>query len=245
VHKYAALSKAWELAAEAGRIEPALAIIDVAGEEFGIDIVAEKIMALDKAFVPGVSGETAGEAAAAAKTLYDESLTLKRFDHAGEAARVAARGAKAAGDGTGDRKAREQADWVRELATDQKAADKAAKTLETNPDEPVANFLVGRFKCLGLEDWDAGLALLAKGSDKELKELAATETATPAMAEAQLKLGAGWLIFGKRKGGLAGKHVVKHAALWLERAEAGLEGDKREEAAARLKEAREALKGSD
>lgn len=245
VHKYAALAKAWELAAEAGRVEPALSIIDVAGEEFGIDVVAEKIVALDKVFVPATSGETAAEAAAAAKALYDEALSRKRFDQAGEAARIAGRGAKAAGDVAGERKAREQADSVRELATDQKAADKAAKTLETNADEPVANFLVGRFKCLGLEDWDAGLPLLAKGSDKELKDLAATETAAPTMPDAQLKLGAGWLVFGKRKGGLAGKHVVKHAALWLERAEAGLEGDKREEAAARLKEAREALKGSD
>jgi hypothetical protein len=239
-HRYAALTKAWELAAEAGRIEPALEILEVAGEEFAVDLVAEKVAALDKAFgPPPPSAEVGTEVATAASALYDLALAANRYETAGEAARVAGRGAKAAGDGPGERKAREQQDWVRDLATDQKGAERSVKSLEINPDDPAANFLVGRFKCLGLEEWEAGLPMLARGSDKELKDLAALELTAPSTAAEQLKVGAGWLIFGKRRGGLAGQRAVKHALPWLEKAEGGGEGPVKEEAAAKRKEAAE------
>lgn len=54
------------------------------------------------------------------------------------------------------------------------------KTLETSPDDPQANFLVGQWLGVFEDDWKAALPRLAKGSDPQWRtaaeaELAATE----------------------------------------------------------------------
>jgi hypothetical protein len=66
------------------------------------------------------------------------------------------------------------------------------ETLKSKPDDPDANARVGRSFCLFTGDWEKGLPLLAKGSDKKLQALAEKEMAVTNEPAAQAALGDGW-----------------------------------------------------
>jgi len=61
--------------------------------------------------------------------------------------------------------------------------------LKEKPDDADANLTAGKYYCLQKGNWDAGLPLLAKGSDAILKEQAVRDQAGPKEAEAQLGVG--------------------------------------------------------
>lgn len=52
------------------------------------------------------------------------------------------------------------------------AASKALLVLTTNPGDPLANFVAGRYLCLVKGKWEAGLPMLARGNDIQLQVLA-------------------------------------------------------------------------
>jgi hypothetical protein len=51
----------------------------------------------------------------------------------------------------------------------------AAKTLESKPEDPAANGVVGAYECFVLGDWDRGLGRLARSDIDAVKEVAAEE----------------------------------------------------------------------
>ena len=61
------------------------------------------------------------------------------------------------------------------VQADARRIEKYRKILEKTPDDPEANFQVGRHLCLVRVDWDQGLPLLSKGKDKALAEMAQYE----------------------------------------------------------------------
>lgn len=70
--------------------------------------------------------------------------------------------------------------------------------LKTKPDDPAANLAVGRFLCLYKIDWDAGVAMLAKGSDANLKAAARLDVqAAGRDAAAKLAVADAWYDLAK------------------------------------------------
>src|SRR5205823_674976 len=57
------------------------------------------------------------------------------------------------------------------------------KALASNANDPSANEKIGRFICFLKGDWDAGLPMLAKGSDEQLKAIAALDLSRTGGAE--------------------------------------------------------------
>ena len=51
----------------------------------------------------------------------------------------------------------------------------ALATLKTNPTDPEANLVVGKYHCFVKDEWEKGLPMLLKGNDAALKELATAE----------------------------------------------------------------------
>ncbi|MCH8044144.1 MAG: hypothetical protein IID44_10555 [Planctomycetes bacterium] len=72
------------------------------------------------------------------------------------------------------------------------AFSKALRSLRENDDNPRGHLTVGEFQSYFMGDWQRGLKHLAKGSDKQLSELARDDLAGPTDAEAQLALGDRW-----------------------------------------------------
>ena len=61
---------------------------------------------------------------------------------------------------------------LQQAKREQEAVQAAQQQLTTNRDDPQACLTVGRWLCFTQDDWDAGLNLLAKGSDEALQTLA-------------------------------------------------------------------------
>ncbi|HEY3788936.1 MAG TPA: hypothetical protein VGL71_08780, partial [Urbifossiella sp.] len=64
---------------------------------------------------------------------------------------------------------------VKDVEAGKTEADKVkgfAETLKTKPDDPAANLAVGRYLCFFQQEWNAGLPLLARGSDEKLQAAA-------------------------------------------------------------------------
>lgn len=82
---------------------------------------------------------------------------------------------------------------VRELFAQWQKIQQARARLESNPDDPHANLLVGKWLCFAKRDWDSGLPLLAKSGDETLRSLAAEELSrTGENAGDQLALADAW-----------------------------------------------------
>ena len=73
------------------------------------------------------------------------------------------------------------------------------------------NSQVGKFLCCFSNEWDKGLALLAKGSDDTLRFLANTET-TKAQTEGLLEVADKWWDIASREVDPAKKNIKQHAA---------------------------------
>ena len=66
------------------------------------------------------------------------------------------------------------------------------KKIADEPDNPAANLALGRYTCFVLNDWPAGLALLAKGSEEKLKNLATKEASNPLDVADKLAVADSW-----------------------------------------------------
>ena len=65
--------------------------------------------------------------------------------------------------------------------------------MKCDPNDAAANLLVGQWYCLSQQNWQQGLANLAKSNDAELKALALQElNSPPTDPQQQVKLGDAW-----------------------------------------------------
>ena len=99
----------------------------------------------------------------------------------------------------------------------------AILVLLDKPDDATANTTTGKCYCFQLGRWDDGVAMLAQGSDAELRKLAGMETAKPATSSEQEQTGNAWLALG-RKGGSDKVAMHSRAQYWFTLAVAGATG---------------------
>jgi hypothetical protein len=99
-----------------------------------------------------------------------------------------------------------------------------ALRLRENPDDEKANAVMGRFHCFLAGDWDAGLPLLARGSDTALQRLAREELAAPAKGSAWLALADGWWDQAEKMIGLNRREGRRHAVRWYTMAAGSFSG---------------------
>ncbi len=88
----------------------------------------------------------------------------------------------------------------------------AIEKLKASPDDPGANFAVGKYTCFSKGDWDRGLPMLAKGSDKDYKETAELDLAAKDTASTMLSADKWWNLADKEKSKTAKSAIMSHAA---------------------------------
>jgi hypothetical protein len=98
------------------------------------------------------------------------------------------------------------------------------KTLLAKPTDPVAAGRVGRFLCLLKGDWDAGLPLLAKGSDERLKAAAERDLARPAGADERVEIGDRWWDLAEKLNPIERYEAKARSLHWYQMAATGLSG---------------------
>lgn len=122
---------------------------------------------------------------------------------------------------------------IEAIAAEFEVVKAASLALDAEPTDPDANFAVGRFLCLAKGDWQRGVAMLALGSNEELKVTSVMELETKPDA---IKLGDAWWKIAESHEGTAKARTQAHAAEWYRKALPGLSGLTKAKTEARLKE---------
>ncbi len=118
----------------------------------------------------------------------------------------------------------------------------AAKKLATEPEDPAANAVVGRYQCFTRGNWDAGLTYIAKSSDAKLAGLARQEIARPEAAADLVSLADAWWQYSDSQSGLNKARVMDHAASLYQTAMPGITGLAKATTEKRIAEAHVALR---
>jgi len=109
--------------------------------------------------------------------------------------------------------------------------------LRTQPDDAVANYQVGWYRCRVKGRWDLGLPLLAKGSDETLRKLAADDMAAAVTGPELLALGDRWWeLAEKERDAQVVKRLRLHAAGWYHQAATLLSGTEMGKAETRVRQ---------
>ncbi|MBN1257570.1 MAG: hypothetical protein JXA52_07680 [Planctomycetes bacterium] len=73
-----------------------------------------------------------------------------------------------------------------------KQLSNANQTLVDKPDDPEANYIVGKFSCFIKGKWDEGLPLLAKGNNETLQQLAEQELSETLTSSERVEIAEAW-----------------------------------------------------
>jgi hypothetical protein len=90
----------------------------------------------------------------------------------------------------------------------------ALKTLETNPADPSANLLVGRFHALVRGDWARAIALFERCSAPAYRAIAAQELLQPLDANSHVRIGDGWWSLAQQEDELDRPQLLRRASHW-------------------------------
>ncbi len=93
-----------------------------------------------------------------------------------------------------------------------KSVSVAIEKLKANPDDPDANLAVGKYICFSKGDWDKGLPMLAKGSDKDYKEAVELDLAAKDTASTMKSADKWWDVADKEKSKPAKSAIMSRAA---------------------------------
>lgn len=235
--KYVMLRDSRDFATQIGDLETAMKALDAMGQAFEIEPVSLKVAAANKAAPQMRGAEGMATLAKIYLAIMEEGVSSGQYD----AALTVASRADAAARLTKDEilLARIQA-LGKDLAFLQKEVATARisqRTLEQKPDDGQANLVVGRFACLGANDWAGGLPTLSKGSDPALKTAAEKELAVADDAASQMAAAdAWWAAAEKERNAEYKRRMQARAARWYLGALPGATGLEKLQAEARLKQ---------
>ncbi|HEY5311894.1 MAG TPA: serine/threonine-protein kinase, partial [Pirellulales bacterium] len=131
------------------------------------------------------------------------------------------------------RKARDAAllkqtvEWNKRVGVEKQQWDEfqaALAKLKATPDDPHASQAAGRYLCFVAEDWAQGLAMLARGVDGALKDLARQSLPLPENPAELASLGDAWWNAAEKSKGAEKADLQAGAGYWYSRAEPDLTG---------------------
>ncbi len=117
----------------------------------------------------------------------------------------------------------------------------AMEKLVDDPDDKEANLAVGKHLCEESGEWEAGIPLLARGSDPELSALALCEINRPEGTLERLELADRWYAAAKKTFALAKEQLLARAFSWYQQAKPGLSGFSKERVSKLIEEIGDAL----
>jgi hypothetical protein len=236
VARFVLLREGRDLAAEAGEVGQALAVLDEMTREFVLPALETKAALLARG-AKAATGEKANALVEIALDALDEALEADHFKVAGDIMKAAqaaiAKMKNLALAGQVQQRAEELASIQKEHVRIQEFVDKLKKDAK----EPAANLQVGKYYGLLRGNWLRALPHLALSSDETLKDLAQKDLARPKTAKAQLALGDAWWHVAEQEKGLAQLRLRQRAAYWYEEALPDLTGINRTRIEKRLAEA--------
>jgi hypothetical protein len=234
--RFVLLREARDLAARAGDAEEALKAADEMIQVFAVnapEMKAGVLETLARAPTTPTAGKALGERALA---LVDEAIQANDYAVADRLLKVASTAARLARSLPLSTAAQSRRKDVQAIEAEYRKAQESMALLMKNPEDPALNLTVGRFYCLWRGDWERGLPLLVRGSDKKLKALAQKDLEAPLDPAAQVQLGDRWWELGQAEKGQIQRNLLRRAVSWYSQAEPSLTGLTQTRIAKRLKD---------
>jgi hypothetical protein len=216
---YVLLREARDLAVRAERARLAIEAVNEIDKWFIIDAPTMRLKILQT--LSQSNSEPAARAVAeTALALAEQAVTEDNYE---QAMRMIELAQTAAGKLSQKKKASQQVEQrkaeIEGYQRNHQAVVAARLKLKQQPDDPVANLVVGRQLCLFHGKWQEGLPYLAKGSDTGLKTLAQQDLAQPAETAGQLPLGDRWWNYADKLKDREETHCRRRATHWYELAQ--------------------------
>jgi len=224
VGQFVLLRTTEELAVEAGDGLTAFSAVEEISQRYQVDALEVKNRILETFAKKARSPEEHKSVAVEAIRLADAAMSEGRLPLATQLGKMAIREAAKGRDKETIQRSRTRAKELEEIAAAYEEVKKATATLADSPRDPQANLIVGKYHCLVRGDWEAGLPMLAQGSDTTLKALAQRELERVSVPEAQAALADEWRALAGKSSGLAKGHMQARAAFWYQKALPGLSG---------------------
>lgn len=227
--RYVMLDEAMKIGLEIASLPTVFASIDALGKDYALDAGALRRAALEKMGTLTLTEEASRAIAARWLQELDGALDLVDLGSADVAARAGAALAKRVKDeGLCDEFAARRKE-IAELGARQERAMKAEVVLTRDPDDPIANAEVGRFRCFLRGEWGPGLLQLARGNDPELRAVAEKELgllARDAATVSQLcvEIADDWWNLADSAAPREAHCLQQHAAAWYSKALPALGG---------------------
>ncbi len=219
VAAYVLLREARDAAADAGDIAAAFEAVARMAERFDVKADEMKAAALSTARKKASTADDLAKVAEAFLALAEDQAKKGDFDGALRGAREAESAARSARDAAAAQRAASLAKDVPEMKRAHDQYAKAELTLSANPADPEANLACGRYLCLVRDDWEAGLPLLAKGSNAALADAAVKELAKPEDVQGMVEVAdLWWDLADKNRNPFDKRRLQARARIWYERA---------------------------
>ncbi|CAN5440825.1 hypothetical protein BH09PLA1_BH09PLA1_10650 [soil metagenome] len=223
--KFVFYREALDVAARAGDVPTAFTTVDHLVAAFPVSRLAHRVEVLQMAEPVLIAPAANASVASMCVDLIDQCAVENDFQHADTLLAIA--------DATAARtQKRAYVSWVQWrrarlnlLRAAHERARPAELTLKTAPDNPDANLIVGRHLCAARGDWDNGLPMLLKATDRPLAALADRDLTCPEdQTVEQFKLAGEWWDFAQRQSEEERLAWRKRAAYWYRRALPELDG---------------------
>ncbi len=185
--QFALLNLAREQAVEAGQLQTAFEAIDLLAERFEFDADTVRVVSLQEAAKAPLPPAEKRGIVLIGMELIDKFVAADEFEKATALSDRLVAIARPMRDAELLKSLGDQRTTADALAADYRTLQTALETLKLNADDREANLAAGRYLVFTKQDWQAGLAYLAKGSDALLAAAAGLEIAgakTPAEQEA-------------------------------------------------------------
>ena len=212
--RFAALREAFETVYPLGDPEIARQALQTLETDYVVEPATLKVAAFNKAIVRANELAAFRPFAEAIDEFVQEAIAADDLDRAEKASAIGLLAAQKSKDAGLSSAAVKRLTQVRNLAKAYQSCKTAQAILAKMPDDPKACTEVGTYLALVKGDWDAGLKLLAKGSDAKLKALAEKDLDAPADIDGRAALGDGWADFVQRDSGAYKAKAAERAVHW-------------------------------
>lgn len=222
--QYLLLREAQKLYEEVGDVANATKCIDAMAKDFDVNSAVLRIKLLDDAVV-----KTPGDLSLLAETavqLIEKLQGESDYESASQAIQAVQSQAGKAKDRVLQKQMLDLKQDNLERRAEYDSYRAALSSLARTPDDKNSNLIAGKYACLVLGDWDAGLSRLLK-AEGILKAIADKEALHPTDIAEVLDLGDSWWSAAESEKGITRVRLRREAGYWYRRALPSLSGIKR------------------
>lgn len=213
------LREAQDIAASVCDVRTSVEVVDSIARVFDVDALAVKSNALSIAGKAAKAPEEFASVAQAFLLFTDELVAADQYEAAEKAAAAAAQHARSSRDAALTARATTRLKEVSEAKAAFLAMKGVLETLAKTPDDPAANWEMGKFLCFVKGNWELGIRFFAKGSDEAFKALSTKELSFPTEVQDRIAVADGWFDLGEReKSPLRKNQLQSHARTLYEAA---------------------------